>query len=70
MHGNQPLDGNDCELEHICMGCNRTPQVLSWGKCGLIAYGGCNSVIIYQTEVMYIYINLTCIKVILRVKHA
>ena len=39
------------EIEHISIGCNKTTQALSWSRNNLIAYGGCNSVIIYQPEV-------------------
>lgn len=39
------------EVEHISIGCNRTTQALSWSRNNLIAYGGCNSVVIYQPEV-------------------
>ena len=39
---------DSCHLEFACIGCNRTTEALSWGKCGLICFGACNSVVIYN----------------------
>ncbi|XP_057293531.1 elongator complex protein 2-like isoform X2 [Hydractinia symbiolongicarpus] len=41
---------NDCMMEYVSIGCNRTTQVLAWGKNDLIAYGACRSVVLYQPE--------------------
>ena len=36
---------------HVACCANRTPNVLSWGRGGLIAYGTCHSVAIYDPKV-------------------
>ena len=46
-----PVAKVQAEIEHISIGCNKTTQALSWSRNNLIAYGGRNSVIIYQPEV-------------------
>ena len=46
-----PVAKVQAEVEHISIGCNKTTQALSWSRNNLIAYGGRNSVIIYQPEV-------------------
>lgn len=38
-------------LEYISIGCNRTPHALDWGENGLIAFGACTSVVIYEPQV-------------------
>uniref|UniRef100_A0AAY5JY47 Elongator complex protein 2 n=1 Tax=Esox lucius TaxID=8010 RepID=A0AAY5JY47_ESOLU len=42
------------ETCHIACCANRTPNVLSWGRGGLIAYGTCYSVALYDPLVIYI----------------
>uniref|UniRef100_A0A8C9T233 Elongator complex protein 2 n=1 Tax=Scleropages formosus TaxID=113540 RepID=A0A8C9T233_SCLFO len=37
---------------------NRTPNVLSWGRGGLIAFGTCNSVALYEPKVKTVYVKL------------
>jgi len=38
------------KLEYVSIGCNRTPHALDWGQNGLIAFGACNSVGIYDPQ--------------------
>uniref|UniRef100_A0A8C7GGE7 Elongator complex protein 2 n=1 Tax=Oncorhynchus kisutch TaxID=8019 RepID=A0A8C7GGE7_ONCKI len=38
------------ETCHVACCANRTPNVLSWGRGGLIAYGTCNSVALYDPQ--------------------
>lgn len=40
------------EQLHVSVGCNRVVGALDWGPTGLIAYGGHNSVVIYDPEVL------------------
>uniref|UniRef100_A0A669CKT8 Elongator complex protein 2 n=1 Tax=Oreochromis niloticus TaxID=8128 RepID=A0A669CKT8_ORENI len=39
------------ETCHVACCANRTPNVVSWGRGGTIAYGTCNSVALYDPEV-------------------
>ena len=39
------------KLEYVSIGCNRTSHALDWGVNGLIAFGACNSVVIYDPQV-------------------
>ena len=41
------------ETCHISTGCNRTPHCADWGCSGLICFGACRSVSIYQPEVWF-----------------
>ncbi|XP_043921432.1 elongator complex protein 2 [Protopterus annectens] len=35
---------------HIACCANRTPNVVAWGRCGLLAFGTCNSIALYHPE--------------------
>ena len=48
--------GAEASLEYISIGCNRMPHALDWGDNGLIAFGACNSVAIYEPQVLSINI--------------
>uniref|UniRef100_A0A673FVB2 Uncharacterized protein n=1 Tax=Sinocyclocheilus rhinocerous TaxID=307959 RepID=A0A673FVB2_9TELE len=37
---------------HVSCCANRTPNVVSWGRGGLIAFGTCNSVALYNPQVL------------------
>jgi hypothetical protein len=41
------------ETCYISTGCNRTPHCADWGCSGLICFGACRSVSIYQPEVWF-----------------
>ncbi|GAB1600873.1 elongator complex protein 2-like [Argonauta hians] len=41
----------DVYTKYLSTGCNSTPHVADWGKNGLICFGSCNSVVIYQPQV-------------------
>uniref|UniRef100_A0A674DGQ7 Elongator complex protein 2 n=1 Tax=Salmo trutta TaxID=8032 RepID=A0A674DGQ7_SALTR len=45
------------ETCHVACCANRTPNVLSWGRGGLIAYGTCHSVALYDPQVIYLFHN-------------
>ena len=40
------------ETCYVACCANRTPNVLSWGRAGLIAFGTCNSVAVYDPQVI------------------
>ena len=40
-----------CTLEYASVACNRTPQSVSWGKNGLVAFGASLSVALYAPKV-------------------
>ena len=42
---------NEPSLEYVSIGCNRAPHALEWGRNGLVAFGACNSVVIYDPQV-------------------
>lgn len=42
---------NEPSLEYVSTGCNRAPHALEWGRNGLVAFGACNSVVIYDPQV-------------------
>ncbi|XP_065665851.1 elongator complex protein 2 isoform X2 [Hydra vulgaris] len=44
------MEDGFCKTVFLATGCNRTLNALSWGKKGLIAFGGCNSVYVYNPE--------------------
>lgn len=37
---------------HVACCANRTPNVVSWGRGGTIAFGSCHSVVLYDPQVM------------------
>ncbi|XP_031562089.1 elongator complex protein 2-like [Actinia tenebrosa] len=39
-----------CGLEYSSIACSRTPSSLSWARNGLVAYGGCNCVVLYRPQ--------------------
>lgn len=41
----------DVSTCYISCGCNNSPHAVDWGKNGLVCYGSCNSVAIYQPQV-------------------
>lgn len=44
------------ETCHVACCANRTPNVVSWGRGGTIAFGTCNSVALYDPQVAeYVY---------------
>lgn len=46
---------------HVACCANRTPKVVSWSKRGLIAFGTCHSVALYDPKVIslfYVSVNI------------
>uniref|UniRef100_A0A8C1USF5 Elongator complex protein 2 n=1 Tax=Cyprinus carpio TaxID=7962 RepID=A0A8C1USF5_CYPCA len=41
---------------HVFCCANRTPNVVSWGRGGLIAFGTCNSVALYNPQVLSVFL--------------
>jgi len=42
------MKNHPVELSYISVGCNPTSGAADWSDCGLVAYGGCNSVLLYR----------------------
>ena len=40
------------------MACNRVPHSLTWGSNGVVAFGACNSVALYDPSVSFIVIHV------------
>ncbi|XP_069476708.1 elongator complex protein 2 isoform X2 [Ambystoma mexicanum] len=38
------------QMSHVACCANRTPHSVSWGRSGLIAFGSCNSITLYNAE--------------------
>uniref|UniRef100_A0A8C6PDX4 Elongator complex protein 2 n=1 Tax=Nothobranchius furzeri TaxID=105023 RepID=A0A8C6PDX4_NOTFU len=45
------------ETCHVACSANRAPNVVSWGRGGLIAFGSCNSVCLYDPQVIVGLLN-------------
>ena len=43
----------EVNLEYLSTGCNPAPNVIDWGHNGLIVFGVCNSVIVYNPTVIF-----------------
>lgn len=41
----------DVSMDYVSLGCNRVANALDWGPNGLIAFGGCSVVAIYDVQV-------------------
>lgn len=41
------------ETCHVACCANRTPHVVSWSRSGVIAFGSCNSVALYDPQVLF-----------------
>ncbi|XP_045491637.1 probable elongator complex protein 2 isoform X1 [Colias croceus] len=38
---------------YTSVACNRTPEIVDWNKAGVICYGACNAIVIYDTKIIY-----------------
>ncbi|RDD42704.1 Elongator complex protein 2 [Trichoplax sp. H2] len=47
---NDADDNGNISMSYLSIGVNRSPNCISWSTNGLIAYGGCNSIVLYRQQ--------------------
>ncbi len=50
----------DVNLEHVSVGCNRSPHCLDWSNDGLLAFGADKSIALATTSVSFIVRSYNC----------